>query len=102
MGSLAKPRRDIIKGSLLSLYADDEAICDALRRCDTSSLSHKFYKELFHRIEEDTFYKIEALLLSDDVALYYDAIQRASMACTVEMANLIEFVLNDNEGGSVQ
>ena len=90
-------KRPILKNSLLALYRDSDEITEALNLIDWSQLDHKFYKELFYHIEEELFWKVDTYLNGDDVMAYHNAVDRAAMAVTNDLAALIELALVNKE-----
>lgn len=94
---MTTPKGNLLLESLLSLYADDLEICRMFKEVDMSQLNRKFYDELFLAIDESEFREVEALLRSDRVINYLDAINKATYACTRDLGNLIDFLLAGNE-----
>lgn len=88
----------LLKDTLLSLYRDSPEITYALLQCDFTAVSRKFREELFARISPDKYYHMDALLHSEEYYEYRDAIDRASLAVTNDLADLMEFTLAQNEG----
>lgn len=88
-------KRSILKNSLKSLYADSEEILEAFDLVDFSKLDHDFYKTVFSHISEEEFWKVDTYLQSDAVMSYYEAVDRAALACTQDLANLIELAMID-------
>ena len=93
--------KDLLKNTLLQLYRDNDEIYAALVQCDWSKLNYKFQQELFLRISPDRFYAMDEILHSDAYIEYRDAVDNAAMACTNDLANLLEFVVSENENGGV-
>lgn len=93
--------KNLLRSSMLELYRDSDEIYDALLQVDWSKLDYKFQRELFTRISPDRFYEMDALLHSDDYVEYREAIDRAALACSNDLANLLEFVVSENENGGV-
>lgn len=92
---------NLLKNTLKALYYDSPEITSALNEIDFSKVNRKFREELFSRISEEEFYKMDAILHSDEYMRYKDAIDRSSMAITNELANIIEFTMTQNEGGKL-
>jgi hypothetical protein len=90
-------KRSILKNSLKSLYADSEEILEAFDLVDFSQLDTKFYSEMFEHIDEELFWKIDSYLQSDEVMCYYQAVDRAALACTQDLANLIELAMVEKD-----
>lgn len=89
----------ILKNSLLALYADDEGIVESLKLCDYTTVNSKFRAELFSRISEDEFFRMDAVLRSPEYINYKMAIDSAACACTTQLADLIALAM---EGGGVR
>lgn len=85
----------ILKNSLLALYADDEGIVDSLKLCDYTAVNSRFKAELFQRISEDDFYRMDMILRSPEYLNYKMAIDSAACACTRELADLIALAMED-------
>ena len=85
----------ILRNSLLALYADDEGIIESLKLCDYTAVNAKFKAELFQRISEDDFYRMDAVLRSPEYINYKMAIDSAACACTRELADLIALAMAD-------
>lgn len=90
-------RRNILKNSLISLYRDDEEIIEALSLISWDAVHHKFYKELFHHIDEELFWKVDGYLNGEHVMAYHNAVDRAAVACTSDLAALIELAMISKE-----
>lgn len=86
-------RRSILKNSLKLMYIDSPEILEALELIDWSSTDRKFFSELFHHISEEEFWEVDELLQSDKIKRYYSAIDKAALACTLDLARLIELAL---------
>jgi hypothetical protein len=86
---------NILKNSLLALYADDQAICDCLRACDFSQINDKFRREIFCRISEEDFFRMDMILRSPEYINYKMAIDSAACACTTQLADLIALAMAD-------
>lgn len=86
--------------TLLALYHDCPEITEALKKLDFSKVNYKFQQELFLRIEPIEFYKMDAIVHSDEYRVYRDAIDRACLACTQELSSLLNFVIES--GGALQ
>lgn len=89
---------DVLKNAMLVLYRDSPEILYCLQQIDYSTLNVKFQKELDARIDRDTYNKVEEFLATDDYLNYCTAISEASMSMTVEIAKLLEFVLDKPKG----
>ena len=87
-------KRPILKNSLLALYRDSDEITEALNLIDFTAVHHKFYKEIFHHIDEELFWKVDDYLNGDDVLVYHNAVDKAAVACTSDIAALIELALS--------
>ena len=88
-------KRSILKNSLKLMYSDSDEILEAFELCDFSTLDVKFYSELFEHIDPELFWKVDDFLLSEEVLCYYEAVNRAALACTTDLANLIELAVAD-------
>lgn len=91
--------KNLLRDSMLALYRDCPEIYDALIDIDWSKVETKFRNEVFARIDPDTFYKIDAVLHSDDYLRYKSAIDSSAQSCTTDLAQIIEFTLQEREGG---
>lgn len=91
--------KNLLRDSMLALYRDCPEIYDALIDIDWSKVETKFRNEVFSRVDPDTFYKVDGWLHSDDYMKYRRAVEEGSMACTTELAQIIEFTLQEREGG---
>lgn len=90
-------KRPILKNSLLALYRDSDEITEALQLIDFTAVHHKFYKEVFCHIDEELFWKVDTYLNGDDAMAYHNAVDRAAMAVTNDLAALIELALVNKE-----
>jgi hypothetical protein len=90
-----KTTDDILKNSLLALYADDEGIVESLKLCDYTAVNSKFRAELFQRIDEDSFFVMDTILRSQNYLNYKRAIDEAACACTTQLADLIALAMED-------
>lgn len=86
-------RASILRNSLIALYKDSDEILEALNLIDFTALNNKFYREVFERITEDHFWEVDEFLNSDKVMQYQDAINQAAVACTTDIAKLIELAM---------
>ena len=93
--------KDLLRNSMLALYRDNDVIYSALSQLDWTAVQSKFEKEVFCRIDKETFYKVDEYLRCDEYMYYKQALDEASMACTNDLANLLEFVVSENENGGV-
>ena len=85
----------LLKNSLLALYADDESIVESLKLCDYTAVNSKFRAELFSRISEDEFFRMDIILRSPEYINYKMAIDSAACACTTQLADMIAFAMED-------
>lgn len=90
---------DLLKNTLLSLYKDCPDITAALLQCDFSILNYNFKKALFSRISEEEFNVVDTFLRSEEYKKYKFAIDSAAMSVTEELAEMIDFVTAQNDGG---
>lgn len=90
-------RRSILKNSLKLMYADCPEILEALDLIDWSAADRKFYAEVFHHMPETEFWEMDELLQSDKMNRYSMAIEKAVLACTMDIAQLIELALVDKK-----
>lgn len=86
-------RRSILRNSLLSLYKDSEEITEALRMIDYTVLDKEFYDTVFTYISEEDFHEVDNFLSSDKVLMYYNAVDKAALAMTNDLAELIELAM---------
>ncbi|MGL5012964.1 MAG: hypothetical protein ACRC6V_01570 [Bacteroidales bacterium] len=91
--------KDLLRNSMLALYRDNDVIYDALSQLDWTAVQSKFEKEVFCRIDKETFYKVDEYLRGDEYMYYKQALDEASMAVTSDLSQLIEFTLEENNGG---
>lgn len=91
---------NLLKISLIAIYYDDPLVVQAIDKLDFSKVNFKFRSELFARIDRDTFERVDSFLHSDDYATYKKAIDSASMACTKELGEMMNFVYSQKEGDS--
>jgi hypothetical protein len=91
----------ILKNSLLNLYADLPEVVELIHQCDFSKVSRKFTEELFFNIDPDEFYEIDAFLRSEAMKRYSIAVEKATLSCTRDLSELLEFALLQNEGGKI-
>ena len=89
---------NLLKETLVALYYDLPEVVHALQQIDFSVVNRNFKNELFSRISEEDFYKVDEYLHSDEYFAYKDAIDQASMTVTTELAALIEFVTTEKGG----
>lgn len=90
-------RRSILKNSLKMLYADSPEILEMFELIRFEELDYKFYKELFHHIDEKLFYEVDNYLNGEDVKLYQYAVDRAAMSVTRELSDLIELAFTSKD-----
>lgn len=91
--------KNLLRSSMLELYRDSDEIYSALLQLDWSAVQSRFEKEVFCRIDKETFYRVDEYLRSDDYMYYKQALNEASMAVTSDLSQLIEFTLEENNGG---
>lgn len=89
----------LLRDSLVSMYADDPDIVDNLYKINYENINRKFITALFEIIDPKDFEMVDSFLYSDPYYNYVDAIQRASMTVTTELAQLIELAVSTNERG---
>lgn len=89
---------EVLKETLLRLYADSPEITYLLNQISYTSLEVTFQKELDARIDRKTYDEVEKFLASEDYLRYCSAVSESSMAMTRDIAKLIEFTLSMNEG----
>ena len=87
--------RSVLKNSLLALYRDSEEITESLKLIDYSALDKEFYATIFTYISEEDFYEVDNFLNSDKVMMYYNAVDKAALAMTNDLANLIQLAILD-------
>ena len=90
-------RRSTLKNSLKLMYADCPEILEMFELIRFEELDYKFYKELFHHIDEKLFYEVDNYLNGEDVKLYQDAVSKAAMSVTRELSNLIELAVTSKD-----
>jgi len=91
---------NILKDTMLALYSDDEQIYEALQLVDWTEIDCKFRREIFSRIDEQSFHIMDSILHSDEYLAYKFALDSAAQACTIDLAQLIMLAVT-NEGGNV-
>lgn len=89
---------NLLKNSLIGIYYDDPVIVQAIDKLDFTQVNYKFKQELFERIDEDTFSRVDSFLRSEDYAKYKNAIDCASIAVTRELGEMMSFVYSQKEG----
>jgi len=89
---------EILKSSLIGIYMDCPEIVEALHRVDFSRVNFHFKSELFKRVTPEEFKEVDDFLRSDAYLKYKNALDKSAMACSAELANLIYFVSNGEEG----
>ena len=93
--------KNILRDSMLQLYRDCPEIYDALVEIDWSKIETKFRNEVFAHVDPETYYKVDGWLHSEDYMRYKRAIDSSAQSCTTELAQIIEFTLQENENGGV-
>lgn len=91
----------LLRDTLISLYYDDPQIVYSLRLVDYDKVNFKFKRELFCNIDIEDYKEVDDFLRSEKYQNYQDAINKASLAVTRELADLIEFVVAEQNGGKV-
>ncbi|MNG37575.1 hypothetical protein D3C84_1249780 [compost metagenome] len=64
-------------------------------------MSRKFVEELYQHISPDEFDRVDKMIRSEEVRRYDKAIQSAALACTRDLSDLLDFTLQQNEGGKI-
>lgn len=95
---MTNPLDNLLKNSLIGIYYDDPMIVQAIDKLNFDQVNYKFRQELFERIDEDTFSRVDSFLRGDDYAKYKNAIDGASIAVTRELGELMSFVYSQKEG----
>lgn len=91
--------KDILRNSLLSIYANEHEIIDLINQLDLSVLNAKFKQEIYARIDKETFDEVDAYVRGEKMKLYENAIIGATFACTQDLHTLMDFVTSTKEGG---
>lgn len=89
---------NLLKNSLVAIYFDDPLIVQAIQKLDFTQVTYKFKMELFEHIDVETFDRVDSFLRGDDYIVYKTAIDRASLACTRELGEMMQFVYSQREG----
>lgn len=89
---------DLLKNTLIAIYYDDPLIIQAIDKLDFTEVNYKFKQELFARIDMETLDKVDAFLRSDDYAAYRRSIDGALYATTTELAKMMQFVTQEDQG----
>ena len=89
---------NLLKNSLISLYYNDPITVQAIDKLDFTQVNYKFKQELFERIDEGTFSRVDSFLRGEDYAKYKNAIDGASLAVTRELGEMMSFVYSQKEG----
>lgn len=93
---------NLLKDTLVHLYIDLPEVAYALNNISYDVVNRKFKQKLFELISESEFEEMDNLLHSEAYYKYKDAIDRASMSVTTDLAELIEFAgIQSNEGGKI-
>lgn len=90
--------KNLLKESLLMLYADSPSILHLLNQIEYDTLSVQYQKELDARISREDFKEVEDFLASEKYVCYVNAVNGASMAMTRDLLELMKFVTSENEG----
>ena len=95
---MTNPLDNLLKNTLIGIYYDSPEIVQAIDKLDFTQVNYKFKQELFERIDEGTFSRIDSFLRSEDYAKYKNAIDGASLAVTRELGEMMSFVYSQKEG----
>lgn len=90
--------KNLLKESLMMLYADSPSIQNLLNQIEYDTLSVQYQKELDARISREDFKEVEDFLASEKYVCYVNAVNGASMAMTRDLLELMKFVTSENEG----
>ena len=89
---------DLLKNTLVAIYYDDPLIVQAIDKLDFTEVNYKFKQELLARIDVDTLDRVNSFLRSKDYALYKQSIDGALYATTTELAKMMQFVTQEDQG----
>lgn len=89
---------EILKETLLRLYADSPEITYMLKQISYDELSVNFQREMDQRISREDVKEVEEFLASEKYICYANSVSESSMALTREISKLLEFVLIPKEG----
>ena len=87
---------NLLKDTLIGLYYDLPEVVYALQQISYDVVNRNFKNELFSRISEEDFYKVDEMLHTEAYFKYKTAIEESSLAVTVQLAELINFVTTEN------
>ena len=95
---MTNPLDSLLKNTLIGIYYDSPEIVQAIDKLDFTQVNYKFKQELFARIDEEMFERIDSFLRGEDYAKYKNAIDGASLAVTRELGEMMSFVCSTKEG----
>ena len=95
---MTNPLDNLMKNTLIGIYYNDPITIQAIDKLDFTQVNYKFKQELFERIDEDTFSRIDSFLRGEDYAKYKNAIDGASIAVTRELGEMMNFIFQENNG----
>lgn len=88
----------ILRNSLYALYRNDYEILNMLDQCNFDELTRKFNDELYSRMPKEKV-KLAQTMLTCDTLLEYDlAVSQAAMACSQDLAKMIELLITPTTG----
>jgi hypothetical protein len=88
----------VLRASLYQLYANDYAVLDLLDQIEWSDLSRKFDDELYSRISREDAKLAQAMLVSDVLLRYDQAVAQAAVACTGKLAEIMSILIIEPQG----
>lgn len=95
---MTNPLDNLLKNTLIGIYYNDPITVQAIDKLDFTQVNYKFKQELFERIDEDAFNRVDSFLRGEDYAKYKNAIDGASLAVTRELGEMMNFVCSQKEG----
>lgn len=88
----------VLRNSLYSLYANDYAVLDMLDQISFKELEYKYQAEMDKRIDRESVTLAQLMLASDIIARYDRAVQESCMACTQDLAKIMELLITPATG----
>lgn len=91
---------DILKQSLIAVYYTEPSIISMIEKLDFEKVNYKFKQELFSRISKEEYLLVDNFLRGEAYKKYKEAVDRAAMGVTRELADMMAFVYSQKEGDS--
>lgn len=90
-----KKFENMLKASLVSVYYNDPEIAAALAVMNYEKTAFKFKTELLNNISLEKFNVVDNFLRSDEYKEYKLAVDKATLATTQQLAEMISLVVAD-------